>query len=126
MQVIGTNDGGKISIRIHLLSWTSRFGGKWVLLIFLKINEGTQLPVETTFTYNGLNANKSIGYKNIFGLTQYLIANDPTDITYDTEEQGEDSWTYLKNNEHRTWRHPTQSFSSEYKKYLKLKRSFKI
>ncbi|MBO1086708.1 MULTISPECIES: MucBP domain-containing protein [Enterococcus] len=120
LQVIGTNDGGKISIRNPSTFLDITIRGQMGVTYFFENNEGTQLPVETTFTYNGLNANKSIGYKNIFGLTQYLIANDPTDITYDTEEQGEDSWTYLKNNEHRTWRHPTQAFQVSTKKVSEI------
>lgn len=120
LKAIGTNDGGEISISDPSSFLDITIRGKMAVTYRFENNEGTELPVETTFTYNGLNVNKSIGYKNIFELAQYLIANDPTDITYDTEELGENSWTYLKNKEHRTWRHPTQAFQLSTKKVSEI------
>ncbi|STD25203.1 Uncharacterised protein [Enterococcus mundtii] len=120
LKAIGSNDGGEISISDPSSFLDITIRGKMAVTYRFENNEGTELPVETTFTYNGLNVNKSIGYKNIFELAQYLIANDPTDITYDTEELGENSWTYLKNKEHRTWRHPTQAFQLSTKKVSEI------
>ncbi|NBA61329.1 MucBP domain-containing protein [Enterococcus mundtii] len=120
LKAIGSNDGGEISISDPSSFLDITIRGKMAVTYRFENNEGKELPVETTFTYNGLNVNKSIGYKNIFELAQYLIANDPTDITYDTEELGENSWTYLKNKEHRTWRHPTQAFQLSTKKVSEI------
>lgn len=120
LKAIGTNDGGEISISDPSSFLDITIRGKMAVTYRFENNKGKELPVETTFTYNGLNVNKSIGYKNIFELAQYLIANDPTDITYDTEELGENSWTYLKNKEHRTWRHPTQAFQLSTKKVSEI------
>lgn len=120
LKAIGSNDGGEISISDPSSFLDITIRGKMAVTYRFENNEGTELPVETTFTYNGLNVNKSIGYKNIFELAQFLIANDPTDITYDTEELGENSWTYLKNKEHRTWRHPTQAFQLSTKKVSEI------
>ncbi|WP_374952902.1 hypothetical protein, partial [Enterococcus mundtii] len=62
MKTIGTNDGGEISIRNPSSFLDITIRGQMGVTYCFENNEGTQLPVETTFTYNGLNANKSIGY----------------------------------------------------------------
>ena len=120
LKVIETNDGGEIFISnpSNFLEITIR--GKMFVTYEFEDQTGNKLPVETTFTHGGLNVNKRIAYKNIWGLTKYLVANNPTDITYFTENQGDDSWTYLENKEHRTWRHPTQAFQLITKKVSKI------
>ncbi|ENZ5543536.1 MucBP domain-containing protein [Enterococcus hirae] len=71
---------------------------------------GNAFPIETSFNYFGINRNKYIGYNHIGKVAKYLVANNPTDISYHTWSDDHSFWTYFENNFSKPWGHPTQEF----------------
>ncbi|NAB78647.1 hypothetical protein GUI74_12835, partial [Enterococcus hirae] len=59
---------------------------------------GNAFPIETSFNYFGINRNKYIGYNHIGKVAKYLVANNPTDISYHTWSDDHSFWTYFENN----------------------------
>lgn len=73
-------------------------------------SEGNELPVETSFNYYGVNRNKYIGYNHPDNVIKYLVANNPTDIIYDSWSDVTSYWMYFKNNFSKPWGSPAQAF----------------
>lgn len=116
LKVVDNEKGGRMSISHPESFLNITIEGKIYVTYEFQNHKGQPVPVKTSFTYGGLNQNKRIAYKNIWDMTHYLVANNPTDITYHSEGE----WTYLENYHRQTWRHPTQAFQSITKKKSKI------
>lgn len=99
--------GGKIGIENSFLKID--IDGEIFIDYEFQNQDGEELQVQTSFNYYGINQNKYIGYNHLGTMIKYLVANDPTDISYDTWSDGEDYWAYFKNEYAKAWGDPTQA-----------------
>lgn len=121
---VGFYEGQDVNVLIRLRKRSGHSGGQiGIENSFLKIDidgemfvdyefqdqSGEDLQVQTSFNYYGINCNKYVGYNHPATVINYLVANNPTDISYHTWGDDEDYWIYLENEYAKAWRDPTQS-----------------
>lgn len=121
---VGFYEGQDVNVLIHLRKREGHHGGQIGLKsYFLNIDidgemfvdyefqnqAGEKLQVQTSFNYYGINCNKYIGYNHPGTVIKYLVANNPTDISYHTWNDDKDYWAYFENKYAKIWGDPTQA-----------------
>ncbi|EOH93211.1 MucBP domain-containing protein [Enterococcus pallens] len=102
--------GGHISLADSESFLSMYIEGEMTVTYEFQDEQGNEIPVETSFNYYGLNRNKCVGYNHFTNYVKYLVASNPTNIRYHSQENENDCWVYFENNKSSQWKDPVQAF----------------